>query len=238
MLRFNMTPLKVGLVLGCMSTIGVIDLLGLLSLNPAQQQPQAAFAAPKRRPYRRASGGKRGVCGPNRNQPTEDLMAFLPKNDRKKDLTATKAPQFSFYVPDQPKDVAGLEFRLEYASGPKRKQPALNPTMNVAFNQAGLVNVQLPEILEPDTDYKWSFTLRCVTSRETVAFSGLVRHQPLDAKIANQIAQAPSAAEKATIYSQQGLDLDAIAVLINNRSAQSQSFAAILAAVELESPGK
>jgi hypothetical protein len=233
MLRFKTASIKAGLILGCMSTIVAIDMLNLLPISPTSQ---ATFAAPKKRPYRRASGGKRGVC-PSMSQTSSDLMVFLPQKSDRKDLTATKAPQFYFYVPDQPSDVASLEFRLEYASGPKRKQAAINRPMNIPFNQTGLVKVQLPEILEPETDYKWSFTLRCVTDRETVAFSGLVRHQALDSVTANQITQAPTAADKATLYAQKGLELDAMAALLENQSGQSQSLTALLATVGLTTPG-
>jgi Domain of Unknown Function (DUF928) len=234
MIKLSTMRLPTLLMIGCISSIGPLEILGLTNLV---SDPAVAVAAPTKRPYRRASGAKRGVCRMTPTQPVEELMAFLPESHSGADLTATKAPTFYFYVPDQPENVASLEFRLDYASGAKRGNGVLNPPLNVPIaNTPGVVKVQLPAVLEPDTTYAWSFTLRCRSSRETVSFKGSVVYKDLDKSVAAKIAQASTPQQKAAIYTQEGFALDAVPLLMEAGQLQSKSFAEVIAAIGLEPP--
>jgi Domain of Unknown Function (DUF928) len=229
--------LRALLNVGLVGTIVSLELLGLTHWNPDPQSNGAAIAAPGKRPYRRASGAKRGVCRQTPTQPSEELMAFLPVKAAGPDLSATKAPTFYFYVPDEPSNVADLEFRLDYATGDKRGSGVLNPPMNIPIGKTpGVVKVQLPEVLEPNTTYDWSFILRCRSSREIVAFKGSVVYQPLDPAIADAMARAVSPEQKAAIYTQNGFLLDAMSMLMAEGIEQGKTFAEIIAATGLEKP--
>jgi Domain of Unknown Function (DUF928) len=221
-----MLRLQAGLLAGSIAAIFLIDVLGL-----------TAIAAPTKRPFKRASGAKRsGVCLKKNAQPQGELMAFLPEQSSP-DLTTTKAPVFYFYVPDDSANVASLEFRLDYASGPNRGSGVINPPLNVPIAKTpGMVKVQLPEVLEQDTTYTWAFTLRCQGTRETVTFKGLVMHKAMEAAAASQIAQASSAQDKAAIYAQSGFDLDAMPVLVEGRQLQTKRFEEMLVETGLEKP--
>jgi Domain of Unknown Function (DUF928) len=215
------------LLAGSIAAIFLIDLLGL-----------AALAAPTKRPFKRASGAKRsGVCLKKNAQPQGELMAFLPEQGNRPDLTTTKAPAFYFYVPDDSANVASLEFRLDYGSGPKRGNGVINPPLNLPIAKTpGMVKVQLPEVLEKDTTYTWAFTLRCQGTRETVTFKGLVMYKEMAAATAGQIAQASSAQDKAAIYAQTGFDLDAMPMLVESGQLQTRSFEEMLVETGLEKP--
>jgi Domain of Unknown Function (DUF928) len=229
-----MMKLPVLLSIGLVSTIVSGEILGLANLV---SDPVTAVATPTKRPYRRASGAKRGVCRTTPAEPLEELMAFLPESKNGADLTATKAPTFYFYVPDRPENVASLEFRLDYAAGPKRGNGVLNPPLQVPIaNTPGVVKVQLPEVLEKDTTYAWSFTLRCQATRETVSFKGTIVYQDLDATVAAQLAKANTVQQKAAIYTQIGFMLDAVPILLGETQLQGKSFAAIIAETGLEKP--
>jgi Domain of Unknown Function (DUF928) len=221
-----MVTLQARLLAGSIAAIFLVDVLGL-----------TAIAAPTKRPFKRASGAKRsGVCLKKNAQPQGELMAFLPEQSSP-DLTTTKAPAFYFYVPDDSANVASLEFRLDYASGPKRGNGVINPPLNVPIAKTpGVVKVQLPEVLEKDTTYSWAFTLRCQGTRETVTFKGLVMHKDLESSVASQITKADSAKEKAAIYAQTGFDLDAMPVLMEGGQLQTKGFEAILTESGLEKP--
>ncbi|NJM47441.1 MAG: DUF928 domain-containing protein [Alkalinema sp. RU_4_3] len=152
-------------------------------------------------------------------------------------MTATKAPVFYFYVPDDSANVASLEFRLDYASGPKRGSGVINPPLNVPIAKTpGMVKVQLPELLEKDTTYSWAFTLRCQGTRETVTFKGLVMHKGLEDAIASQLAKASSAQDKAAIYAQTGFDLDAMPALVEGGQLQTKGFEEMLVESGFEKP--
>jgi Domain of Unknown Function (DUF928) len=239
-----MTKLQAFLNIGLVGTIVALELLGLTHGNTDPRSNGAAIAAPiktSKRPYRRASGAKRGVCRQTLTQPAEELMAFLPQKSVGEaagpDLSATKAPIFYFYVPDEPSNVANLEFRLDYASGDRRGSGVLQPPLNIPIGKTpGVVKVQLPEVLEPNTTYEWSFILRCRSSREIVAFKGSVVYQALDASIADEIARTVSAEQKAAIYTQNGFLLDAMPILMAEGTEPAKTFAEIIAITGLEKP--
>lgn len=234
-----MMKLPALLSIGLVSTIVATEILGLTRLaDRLISNSGAAVAAPGRRPYRRASGAKRGVCRTNETQqPREELMAFLPEGREVADWTTTNAPTFYFYVPDRSENVAGLEFRLDYASGDKRGNGVINPPLAVPIpTTPGIVKVQLPAVLAKDTTYAWSLTLRCQGTREAVSFKGLVVYKDLDAAATTQIAQATSAQQKAAIYSQAGFLVDAVPILMEGVPPQTKDFEAIIASIGLEKP--
>lgn len=218
--------------IGLLSTIVSLEILGLttLSVNVVES---SAIAAPKRPPGRTA-GGKRGVCQIAQTQPSERFIAFLPESSDTADITTTKAPTFYFYVPDAPASIASLEFRLDYASGDRRGTGVINPPLKVSAQTPGVVKVQLPAVLEKDTSYRWSFTLRCQESRETASIKGIVVYKELDAKVKAQLAQTTSAQEKAKIYVQQGSLVDAVSVLMASTQLQAKNFDTIAAEIGLE----
>jgi hypothetical protein len=234
-----MVKLPALLSIGLLSAIVATEILGLTRLaNPLLPHHGTAVAAPgKKRPYRRASGAKRGVCRTNATQPREELMAFLPEGRQVVDRTTTNAPTFYFYVPDRSENIAGLEFRLDYASGDKRGNGVINPPLSVPISSTpGMVKVQLPAVLVKDTTYAWSLTLRCQGTREAVSFKGLVLYQDLDAATATQIAQATSAQQKAAIYAQAGFVMDAVPIVMEDTSRPTQDFEALIAAIGLAKP--
>jgi Domain of Unknown Function (DUF928) len=241
---FSVGLVNIGLVsIGLASTIVALEILGLTSLMPLSER--WAIAAPGKRPYRRASGAKRGVC-PNPatltvNPAIDELMAFLPEAGSGPELSATSAPSFYFYVPDQSEHVSRLEFRLDYASGEKRGKGVLNPPLNVPIaNTPGIVKVQLPKVLEKSVPYAWSLTLRCQKTGSTVSFKGTVVYQDLDSAVTRQIAQASSAAQKAEVYQQAGFWLDAVPLKMETAAlqgqGQGQDFEAMIAVSGLEKP--
>jgi hypothetical protein len=232
-----MVTLQARLLAGAIGAIVLLDVLGLTAFSPITGS-SSAVSAPMKRPFKRASGAKRsGVCLKKTAQPLEELMAFLPEHGNSPDLTATKAPTFYFYVPDDSANVASLEFRLDYASGAKRGSGVINPPLNVPIAKTpGVVKVQLPEVLEKDTTYAWAFTLRCQGTRETVTFKGLVMHKDLETSVARQITKAESAKDKAAIYAQSGFDLDAMPVLMEGGQLPTKGFEAILTESGLEKP--
>jgi Domain of Unknown Function (DUF928) len=238
-----MKRLQALLSMGLVSTIVSLEILGLTTLTQPLMPPSDVAIAAPRRPYRRASGAKRGVCPtptsatPITTAPIAELMAFLPAQRNVADLTTTNAPSFHFYVPDQSDHIANLEFRLDYASGPKRGKGVLNPPLNVPIAKTpGVVKVQLPPILEKSTTYAWSLTLRCQKTGETVSFKGTVIYQDLAAPIATQLAEARSAQARAAIYAQAGFWLDAVPVLMTDGEFQAKGFEAMIAESGLNQP--
>jgi Domain of Unknown Function (DUF928) len=229
-----MVTLQARLLAGAIGAIVLLDVLGLTTFSPITG---SAVAAPTKRPFKRASGAKRsGVCLKKNAQPQGELMAFLPEQSSP-DLSATKAPAFYFYVPDDSANVASLEFRLAYASGPKRGSGVINPPLNVPIAKTpGVVKVQLPEVLEKDTTYTWAFTLRCQGTRETVTFKGMVLHQDIAASVADQLAKGTSPQEKAAIYAESGFALDSMPVLMERGQLQTKGFEEILTETGLEKP--
>jgi hypothetical protein len=230
-----MMKLPVLLSIGLVSTIVATEILGLTRLaDRLIPNSGAAVAAPGKRPYRRASGAKRGICQANDPQLREELTTLLPEGRQVADWTTTNAPTFYFYVPDRSENVAGLEFRLDYASGDKRGNGVINPPLAVPIPATpGLLKVQLPAVLAKDTTYAWALTVRC-QNRDVVSLKGLVVYKDLDVAATNQIAQATSAQQKAAIYSQAGFLVDAVPILMQGVPPQTKDFEAIIASIDLE----
>jgi hypothetical protein len=223
---------KVFLSLSLVGAIGAIEMLGFTDfVMPRSHVAQAA------RPYRRAVGGKRGVCQPNPKQPQATLMAFLPeaKPQQAADWSATNAPTLYFYVPEQSVQVADLEFRLDYADAGRRGNGVINPPLHVPIgNTPGVVKVQLPAVLVKDTTYAWSLTLRCQGSRDPVSLKGLVVYKDLASPVAAQVVQATSTPAKAQIYMQAGFAIDAVPLLMEHEQLSTQSFDEIQAKISWE----
>jgi Domain of Unknown Function (DUF928) len=225
---YSMVKLKAGLSIGLMSMIVVLEIVGVIQL-PQPFSPDHAAMAQTRRPYRRAAGGKRGICLTSPQQLSEELMAFLPAG-KAVDRTTTNAPTLYFYVPEQSEQVANLEFRLDYADEAKRGNGVINPPLSVPIGKTpGVVAVTVPAVLVRDVTYAWSLTLRCQGNRGTVSFKGLMVYQDLPPSVATQVAQASTAPQKAQIYMQSGFSLDAVPLLMENSQLQAQTFEAMIA---------
>lgn len=230
-----MVKLKTGLSIGLMSTIVMLEILGVIQL-PQPFSSDHVVMAQTRRPYRRAAGGKRGICLTSPQQLSEELMAFLPEG-KAVDRTTTNAPTLYFYVPEQSEQVANLEFRLDYADGAKRGNGVINPPLSVPIGKTpGVVSVSVPAVLVKDVTYAWSLTLRCQGNRGTVSFKGLMVYQDLTPSVATQVAQATTPQQKAAIYAQTGFFLDAVSLLMEGGQLQAKSFAEVIAVIGLESP--
>jgi hypothetical protein len=222
---------KIGLSLCLLSAIGATEILGLTNfVMPLSNMAEAA------RPYRRITGGKRGICLATSKQTQETLIAFLPEaSPQSVDWSATNAPTLYFYVPEQSAQVADLEFRLDYADAARRGNGVINPPLQVPIGKTpGVVKVKVPPVLLPDTTYAWSLTLRCQGSRDTVSFKGLVMYKDLTPQVAAQVAQATAAPAKAAIYMQAGFVIDAVPLLMEHEQLSTQPLDAIQAKISWE----
>jgi hypothetical protein len=246
MLKLN-AILTMGLVASTslMSTIVPLEIIGLTNFfavsSPFSQSSPVAWANGKKRPYRRASGGKRtpvAVCKrTTAKQTVGELIAFLPES-KGVDQTSSDAPTLYFYIPNQTNDIASLKFRLEDKQDKTHGQDLLNPPLKIATdNTPGVVKVALPKVLLAGKAYQWSLTMSCKESDEpAVSFKGMIVYQPLTKTVSDKIAQAPSEQAKAAIYKEAGYDLDAMAIVMETIGPSAQSFEALIDQAGFEKP--
>ena len=159
-------------------------------------------------PGGRARGGaSRGEC-PSVTQP---LTAIVPTtNGSVGGLTWSDHPTFWFYVPyaltaDRPAEFVLLDEHNKYVY-----QTTLMSTKNT---NAGIIGVTLPDTvtISPGTSYQWVFMVNCEIDNP-IFTRGSIQRPPLDAALAQQIAQAEPL-EKVRIYAANGIWFDALTVL-------------------------
>lgn len=218
-----------------------LEILGMTNLLPGDSQNyhhSLAIGAmrKKKRPFYRKSGIKRGICPKTSAQASSgELMMFLP--EAIPDRTSVRQPTFYFYIPDKAEDLGDLELRMNYPGDAKSDDGAIPVVKLPKPKTPGILQVQLPQPLEQGRRYTWHLSLKCKHDQDTVAnFDGIVVYKVPDRQVTNQLAQATSTQQKAEIYRQADLWLDAVGLFMEDPSFKTQSLDQMLATIELEKP--
>jgi hypothetical protein len=163
------------------------------------------------RPGRRIGGGSRNPC-PSVNFP---LTALMPETNSGKTIAAH--PTFSFYVPYSLQQISLGEFVLQEVEG--------NDVYRLEFalpKKPGIVSLGVPATktpLEKNKLYRWYFKLYCKSQESStpIFVEGWVQRVATTSHLEKQLQAAEQ--EAYTVYAENDLWYDAIALLIELRQA-------------------
>jgi hypothetical protein len=227
-------------LIGFFSLVLVVNLISLGLANPsmAEQQSAKTRTGDFGLPTHRRDGGSRGAqdsCVAN--TANQNLMALIP--EKTVGINTAASAKLFFYVP-KIKETSTLEFVLRN----QKDQLIYETFLSTAGN--GIMSVEVPgeinsSLLKADQNYHWYLSMICNNqqrSRDLVA-EGWMHQKVLDQNLQAKLDNA-SSLEKVTIYRQQGIWFDALAVLAENldsvteKTTMQQQWSEMLRSVGLE----
>ncbi len=239
-----MYQLKVIVMTGLVASLVPLEILGVTGLSATglsatgwDRTLEHYFTA-SAKPIR-TTGGRRGVC--DKTQSSEPLAVFLPAAEAGEiamDTTSHNTPSLYFYIPDRSEDINSPVLRLREEREVKPDDGVIAPMKITLPKTPGLLKIQLPKALEKGKSYKWALSLRCKEGTGIKNLSGVVSYQELSPQVTGKLAKAISVKEKAAVYIQEGLWLDAVDLFMEDSELRTKSFDEISGAIGLERPAE
>ena len=153
-------------------------------------------------------------------------------------LTVVERPTFWFYVPYPLTSSRPVEFVLQDENG--------NDVYQTQFTESGtvpgVVGLQLPPTVDPlevGKRYRWFFLIYC-NPEEPTFVEGWVERVELNPTLKNQLDQATTPQQKATVYAEAGVWFEAVTTLAElrrqkpNDQALNAQWLELLQSVDLE----
>ena len=153
-------------------------------------------------------------------------------------LTVAERPTFWFYVPYPLTSSRPVEFVLQDENG--------NDVYQTQFTESGtvpgVVGLQLPPTVDPlevGKRYRWFFLIYC-NPEEPTFVEGWVERVELNPTLKNQLDQATTPQQKATVYAEAGVWFEAVTTLAElrrqkpNDQALNAQWLELLQSVDLE----
>ncbi len=166
--------------------------LNFLDFNNSQKEEDWG------RPPNRTSGGNRG---PN----SEDNLIALVPNKSKTELTLVERPTFLFYIPKlNGQQVRGIFLLLKE----ENKEPIFQESI-ILSGGPGIVNLHPNKLLNLDQEYRWLFSIE-IDKKSSYSVEGLIKRIAPDPMLMNQVGDATSKQEVASIYASHGIWHDAV----------------------------
>ncbi|MBD2293141.1 DUF928 domain-containing protein [Anabaena sphaerica FACHB-251] len=216
-----------------------VILPGLLvtSLLPGQLLAQSApmkislefpSGDPRGTPASTLGGGRRGVSCLTIDKGKPSLTALMPKRDNKS-LTATKTPEFYFYVPKTTASTA--EFILR-----EGEEDIYDTTFKLP-GKSGIVKLQIPptSALKTGSTYKWYLTIICNPDDRSADeyIHGVIERTAITPSLSKALQQA-TPLKQAKIYAQYALWPETITKIAQLRTEKPNEWKELLKSVGLE----
>jgi Domain of Unknown Function (DUF928) len=163
--------------------------------------PDEAWA--QGRPKNRRPAGRKGVC-PGEQSLTA-LTAVVPATGD--DLTLSPTPTFLFLIPDAPQPSLKATFRLQ-----ANRRNIMPPIAVPITHTPGIVNIRLPQPIEPEKPFQWSLQVTC-GAEKSFELNGTLMIKVASPDLMKQLGATQTGRERAALYQKAGFWLDAVATL-------------------------
>ena len=183
------------------------------------------------RPSRRRSGAGRGGCDiATQDLSIDELVALVPEKGEM--LVASIAPSVWFYSPYTPTSSLKAKFTLR----DENDQLVMEPVDIELPQTAGIFSVQMPKPLKQNTSYRWYFSIGCDAAHpsKNPLVQGWIRVTEPTISLKNQLKQASSPVQTATLYMQAGLWNDALTQAATQQEANANAKALWLELLKVE----
>ena len=181
---------------------------------------------------KRVTGGGRGGCDTliAQDSSADDLVALVPKKGEM--LVASIAPSFWFYTPYTPASSLMAKFTLR----DENDQLVMEPVDIELPKTAGIFSVQMPKPLKQNISYRWYFSIGCdaVHPSKNPLVQGRIRVIEPTIPLKNQLKQASSPVQTATLYMQAGLWNDALTQAATQQEVNANAKALWLELLKVE----
>jgi hypothetical protein len=175
-------------------------------------------------PTGRAQGGAGRGCEPTA------LVPLTKSNKSNNDsflwgLTVAERPQFWFSLPRSLTTKDAIEFIITDSQG----SSVYKTKLNSSTTPQGIVSFAIPESLPPlkiGQSYNWSFSVYCdfqTIEDKPGNVQGTIQRIAVNTQFKNQLANAKTPIQQATIYAKNGIWFDALTTLgVNIRKEKSK----------------
>ncbi len=195
-------------------------------------------------PRRTAGAGSRGECA-LLTRDSHEMTVLMPSNNIG---TTTDANTSLFiYIPQvavKGAELMGVAGDLIVVDEDNQEQFFGQFTLSDRLTESdGIVKLTLDGVnLEPDKTYRWSFSPYCVVEERngmsdripTLELQGQIQRIDLDSEQQEKLTDAQTMLEQATVYTEAGVWNNAIDILANLRSTNSDDWQTFLESVGLE----